>query len=653
MLRDHGVIEGETVGETSGVPMPASVHQLIGARIDTLPPAEKGVLQDAAIVGKVFWSGAVEAVSGLPEDVVIRALEESVRREFVHEVPDSAFRGQQEYAFDHLLVQEVCYRQIPRAARADRHVAAARWIRAVAADRVFELAELLAHHYGEALAFTKATDPDRNVAGLEAATGAALMMAADRAKRIDASKAVELYRRARAVLREDDPERRRALIESAEAAEEAGRLDEANAAFDAAISECREAGDRLGLGEALARRARSSQEHSAGARSLLEEAIALLEEEEPGAELARAYTRMAGHLYVSGSNDAAIEWSDRALALADELGVEAESVLALQYRGAARSQAGDVTGLEDLRAALTRGLELGLGDEVATAYNNLAYEVWFWQGPAAAKAIWEEMAAFCHVRGFATGETWADSGKLETLFDLGEWDEAFELATSLREWGRARGFRRVDMIAAVYRAWVWLRRGEADAAGREVDALLPEARQIGYGEFLAPALVIASEVALVHGDVGQARILVAEFVRNAKANPEFWRVFLPVAVRVVVALGDVVAAGELMTMTGERFPVRMRLSTDSAIAILEEARGDVAAAAERYRRSAEGWEAYGFVLEEARTRMGLGRCMAALGRTDEGRRELERARALLEPMGARPMLEEVDRVLAGAGASTG
>jgi hypothetical protein len=45
--------------------------------------------------------------------------------------------------------------------------------------------------------------------------------------------------------------------------------------------------------------------------------------------------------------------------------------------------------------------------------------------------------------------------------------------------------------------------------------------------------------------------------------------------------------------------------------------------------------------------------MAALGRTDEGRRELERARALLEPMGARPMLEEVDRVLAGAGASTG
>jgi hypothetical protein len=290
---------------------------------------------------------------------------------------------------------------------------------------------------------------------------------------------------------------------------------------------------------------------------------------------------------------------------------------------------------------------------VATAYNNLAYEVWFWQGPSAARAIWEEMAAFCHVRGFATGETWAESGKLETLFDLGRWDEAFELATSLREWGRARGFRRVDMIAAVYRAWVWLRRGEPDAAGREVDALLPEARQIGYGEFLAPALVIASEVALAHADVTHARTLVAEFVTNAKANPEFWRVFLPVAVRVLVALGDVEAAGELMTMTGERLPLRMRLSTESATAILEESRGEVAAAAERFRRSAQGWAEYGFVLEEARTRTGLGRCLLALGRTDEGRREVERARELLEPLRARPMLDEVDRVLAGAGASTG
>jgi hypothetical protein len=108
-----------------------------------------------------------------------------------------------------------------------------------------------------------------------------------------------------------------------------------------------------------------------------------------------------------------------------------------------------------------------------------------------------------------------------------------------------------------------------------------------------------------------------------------------------------------MTMTGERLPLRMRLSTESATAILEEARGEVAAAAERFRRAAQGWAEYGFVLEEARTRTGLGRCLLVLGRTDEGRRELERARELLEPLRARPMLDEVDRVLAGAGASTG
>ncbi len=453
MLRDRGLVHDGDVDldEEAAVPMPRSVQQLIGARLDTLPPTERAILRDAAVVGKVFWLGAVEAVSGLPEDVVLRSLHESVKREFVRRVRQSSFHGQEEFAFNHMPVREVAYGQIPRAARAVRHMEVARWMRAVAGERVFEVAELLAHHYAEALAYRRSTDPSRDTSGLEAAAGAALMMAADRAKRIDAGRAVELYGRARDYLPADDPERRRALLEAAEAAEEAGRLGEADAAFDDAVAEYREAGDRLGLGEALARRARSSQEHSGGARALLEEAIALLETEPAGPELVRAYTRMAGHRYVSGSNDSAIEWADRALSLADDVGVEDEAILALQYRGAARSQSGDPGGLDDLRGALKRGLELGLGDEVATAYNNLAYETWFWEGPAAALAVWEELAAFCRVRGFATAETWAESGKLESLFDLGRWDEVVQLATELREWGRAHGFRRVGMISSVYR----------------------------------------------------------------------------------------------------------------------------------------------------------------------------------------------------------
>ena len=114
---------------------------------------------------------------------------------------------------------------------------------------------------------------------------------------------------------------------------------------------------------------------------MLQEAIEVLETQEPGPELARAYSAMAGHRYVAGENRAALPWADKALALADELGMEGEAVLALQYRGAARAQAGDSGGLEDLREALRRGLELGPGTETSIAYNNLAYQLWFWRVP--------------------------------------------------------------------------------------------------------------------------------------------------------------------------------------------------------------------------------------------------------------------------------
>jgi hypothetical protein len=93
---------------------------------------------------------------------------------------------------------------------------------------------------------------------------------------------------------------------------------------------------------------------------------------------------------------------------------------------------------------------------------------------------------------------------------------------------------------------------------------------------------------------------------------------------------------------------RLRVSLTSSRAIVAEARGEPERAAELFRRAAEDWAEHGFGLEEARSRLGLARCVAATGRADLGRAELERARELLEPLGARPMLQEVDSLLAAA-----
>jgi hypothetical protein len=189
---------------------------------------------------------------------------------------------------------------------------------------------------------------------------------------------------------------------------------------------------------------------------------------------------------------------------------------------------------------------------------------------------------------------------------------------------------------------VLLRRGEFHAAGREVEELLPPARAVGYGEFLAPALVIGAEVALATGDPQLSRSFVDEFVEATASNPEYWRIFLPVAVRVLVAGGATEEASRILAAGFDPNSRRLRLSMTTARAIVEEARGELEAADRDFREVADHWEEYGFTLEEARTRTGLARCLVGLGRLDEAAMEIARARELLEPLGARPMLEEVE-----------
>ena len=143
-------------GAIEDIPFPDSVQALIAARLDTLAPERKQLLQDAAVVGNVFWAGALVEMGARDPHEVELALHELSRKELVRPARTSAMEGEQEYGFWHLLVRDVCYGQIPRAARAARHRAAAAWIEGKAGDRAEDLADVLAHHYLTALELTGA-----------------------------------------------------------------------------------------------------------------------------------------------------------------------------------------------------------------------------------------------------------------------------------------------------------------------------------------------------------------------------------------------------------------------------------------------------------------------------------------------------------------
>ena len=148
ILVEHGRLEE----------LPQSLHGIIAARLDALADVEKRLLQDAAVVGKVFWVGALETIGGISRREAEQLLQALVRREFVQRARRSLVAGDTEYAFRHELLRDVAYEEIPRAGRAERHRRAAEWMESL--GRPEDHAELLAHHYLAALEGARAASGD-------------------------------------------------------------------------------------------------------------------------------------------------------------------------------------------------------------------------------------------------------------------------------------------------------------------------------------------------------------------------------------------------------------------------------------------------------------------------------------------------------------
>ena len=112
--------------------------------------------------------------------------------------------GESEYSFWHLLVRDVAYGQIPRAERARRHRAAAAWIERKAGERVEDLAEVLAHHYLQALELARAAGDTEQAEELALPARRFLALAGERALGLDTAQAEARLARALELSPADD-----------------------------------------------------------------------------------------------------------------------------------------------------------------------------------------------------------------------------------------------------------------------------------------------------------------------------------------------------------------------------------------------------------------------------------------------------------------
>jgi class 3 adenylate cyclase len=178
----------------SAAKLPTTIRELISARLDGLPSEQRVVLFDAAVVGKVFWRGALERMrsNGVAVSDALDSLEE---RDLIRHERHSWIEHEEQFTFKHALIRDVAYATLPRARRKQLHALVAEFLEQATAG-AGATATALARHWREA---------GENDRALEY-----LLLAAEQAGRGWAKdEAATLYGEALELC--DDPERRRAI----------------------------------------------------------------------------------------------------------------------------------------------------------------------------------------------------------------------------------------------------------------------------------------------------------------------------------------------------------------------------------------------------------------------------------------------------------
>jgi class 3 adenylate cyclase/tetratricopeptide (TPR) repeat protein len=154
MLVEDGVLverEGrlEPLAAVESMRVPETVQAVLAARLDRLGEDELAVLQRAAVIGQVFWWGAVADLS--PPDLVGEVagrLQALVRKGLVK--PEArTFAGEDGFRFGHMLIRDAAYDSISKRLRAELHERFAAWAEDHAGAST-QLDEIVGHHLEQA-----------------------------------------------------------------------------------------------------------------------------------------------------------------------------------------------------------------------------------------------------------------------------------------------------------------------------------------------------------------------------------------------------------------------------------------------------------------------------------------------------------------------
>ncbi len=278
------------------------------------------------------------------------------------------------------------------------------------------------------------------------------------------------------------------------------RLDQAIAADEEAVQVWRALGDRSREARAYLRLARTfvrnGRNADAEAASVL--ALEILEPLGPSRELGAAYRTRAMLLMMDRQNVTAVQWAERAIALAEHLNDLETTIMAHNFVGAARILSGHShEGRQSLERSLSIARQSDLPDLVAWAYWNLGSasgEVYDF--PTAERFLTEGMV-YCVERDLDTAHAYMQAWHALVAMYLGRWEEAEREGRAVASRPQTAATSRIMALLALGR--VLSRRGDPEATPI-LDEALALALPTGTLQRLAPVHAARAEAAWLAGD---------------------------------------------------------------------------------------------------------------------------------------------------------
>jgi class 3 adenylate cyclase len=474
MLLDRGLLarEGQAyrlAGEVEALEVPETLHALLAARLDGLSAEERRLLQDAAVLGKTFTTGALAALSNLAEEELEPLLTSLARKEVLglQVDPRSPERGQ--YGFLQDLVRHVAYETLARRDRRDRHLAAAAYLASAFPDED-DVVEVVASHY---VAAYDAQPDAEDAAEVKEKAREALVRAAERAATLAAASEAQRYFEQAARLAADEPQRAELLVRAGEMAGRGGQPDEARRLLEEAIAGYEAEGDTHAAARATAALggiiAFVDREE---ALARLEAAFDVISGDDPDETLAQTAALLSRMYWFTGDFERAAERAELALDVAETNRYIGPLIAALHARAAAVA----VRGHNEEWLALA-------GHALALALEHDRYD---------------SASRF----NFILADHWT---RLDRYSDaLPYLDEGLMLARKI-------GSRPMEWSSLAERTFPLLMLGRWDEVAELLDGVTQE--QVDSGGVLLSALQAGVEVNVHRGDLDAARRIHSMFAR--------------------------------------------------------------------------------------------------------------------------------------------